>query len=208
MKKTIVILMFSIFFGSMSYSQNETMFKIHTNYGDITAMLYDDTPGHRDNFIKLIEEEWFNGSTFHRVIKDFMIQGGGKNDGSVDVGYTIPAEFVDGRFHKKGAIAAARKADQVNPEKRSSGSQFYIVQGRTFTDSELNMLEARMDVEFSDEQREAYKTIGGTPFLDFNYTVFGEVLEGLDVIDKIAEVQTGKNDKPVKDVTMSIEIIE
>ncbi len=200
--------MFSIFFGSMSYSQNETMFKIHTNYGDITAMLYDDTPGHRDNFIKLIEEEWFNGSTFHRVIKDFMIQGGGKNDGSVDVGYTIPAEFVDGRFHKKGAIAAARKADQVNPEKRSSGSQFYIVQGRTFTDSELNMLEARMDVEFSDEQREAYKTIGGTPFLDFNYTVFGEVLEGLDVIDKIAEVQTGKNDKPVKDVTMSIEIIE
>ncbi len=208
MKKTIAILMFSIFFGSMSYSQNETMFKIHTNYGDITAMLYDDTPGHRDNFIKLIEEEWFNGSTFHRVIKDFMIQGGGKNDGSVDVGYTIPAEFVDGRFHKKGAIAAARKADQVNPEKRSSGSQFYIVQGRTFTDSELNMLEARMDVEFSDEQREAYKTIGGTPFLDFNYTVFGEVLEGLDVIDKIAEVQTGKNDKPVKDVTMSIEIIE
>ena len=98
--------------------------------------------------------------------------------------------------------------DNVNPNKESSGCQFYIVQGRPFTDSELNMLEARMDVEFSDEQREAYKTIGGTPFLDFNYTVFGEVLEGLDVIDKIAEVQTGKNDKPVKDVTMSIEIIE
>ncbi|HSG67395.1 MAG TPA: peptidylprolyl isomerase [Bacteroidales bacterium] len=208
MKKIFVLILISMFFTGMSYSQSETMFVIHTDYGDMKGVLYDKTPGHRDNFIKLIKEGWFNGSTFHRVIKAFMIQGGGKNDGSVDVGYTIPAEIYPDYFHKKGALAAARQGDNVNPEKRSSGSQFYIVQGKKFTDDELDLLEQRMSVEWTPEQREVYKTTGGTPHLDFGYTVFGEITEGLDVIDKIAAVKTGYRDKPEKDVTMTIELIK
>lgn len=208
MKKVIIVFMISMFFGSMSYSQNETMFVIHTDYGDITGMLYNDTPGHRDNFIKLINDGWFNGSTFHRVIKDFMIQGGGKEDGTVDVGYTIPAEFVSEHFHKKGALAAARTGDGVNPQKRSSGSQFYIVQGKVYNDQELANLEVRKNCQWTAEQKEVYKTLGGVAFLDYDYTVFGEVIDGLDVIDKIAAVQTAYGDKPVKDVAMTIEIIE
>lgn len=208
MKKVIIVFMISMFFGSMSYSQNETMFVIHTDYGDITGMLYNDTPGHRDNFIKLINDGWFNGSTFHRVIKDFMIQGGGKEDGTVDVGYTIPAEFVSEHFHKKGALAAARQGDGANPQKRSSGSQFYIVQGKTYNDQELANLEVRKNCQWTAEQKEVYKTLGGVAFLDYDYTVFGEVIDGLDVIDKIAAVQTAYGDKPVKDVAMTIEIID
>ncbi|MEN8224682.1 MAG: peptidylprolyl isomerase [Bacteroidota bacterium] len=192
----------------MSYSQNETMFVIHTDYGDIEGILYDKTPGHRDNFIKLIESGWFNGSSFHRIIKGFMIQGGGKNDGTTDVGYTIPAEFYPDYIHKKGALAAARQGDNINPEKRSSGSQFYIVQGKKYSDTELDNLEKRMNVEWTPEQKEAYKTDGGTPFLDFSYTVFGEITEGFDVLDKIAAVQTGYGDKPVKDIMMTVEIIK
>jgi len=208
MKKAIVIFMMSMFFGSMSYSQNETMFVIHTDYGDMTGMLYNDTPGHRDNFIKLINEGWFNGSTFHRVINNFMIQGGGKEGGTVDVGYTIPAEFVPEHIHKKGALAAARTGDQVNPEKRSSGSQFYIAQGKRYGDKELSDLEMRKNCEWTAEQKEIYKTVGGVAFLDYDYTVFGEIIDGLDVIDKIAAVQTARGDKPLKDVTMTIEIID
>jgi cyclophilin family peptidyl-prolyl cis-trans isomerase len=208
MKKLFVLIMISMFFTGMSYSQNETMFVIHTDYGDMKGILYDYTPGHRDNFVKLIKDGWFNGSTFHRVIKDFMIQGGGKEDGSVDVGYTIPAEIYPDYFHKKGALAAARQGDNVNPEKRSSGSQFYIVQGKKYTDSELTALETRMGAEWTPEQKEAYKTVGGTPFLDYNYVVFGEITEGLDVIDKIAAVQTGYRDLPAKDVAMTVEIIK
>ena len=208
MKKVIIVFMISMFFGSMSYSQNETMFVIHTDYGDITGMLYNDTPGHRDNFIKLINEGWFNGSTFHRVIEDFMIQGGGKEGGTVDVGYTIPAEFVSEHFHKKGALAAARKGDGANPQKRSSGSQFYIVQGKIYNDQELANLEVRKNCQWTAEQKKVYKTLGGVAFLDYDYTVFGEVIDGLDVIDKIAAVQTAEGDKPVKDVAMTIEIIE
>ncbi|NQT78617.1 MAG: peptidylprolyl isomerase [Bacteroidetes bacterium] len=208
MKKVIVIFMMSMFFGSMSYSQNETMFVIHTDYGDMTGMLYNDTPGHRDNFIKLINEGWFNGSTFHRVINNFMIQGGGKEGGTVDVGYTIPAEFVPEHFHKKGALAAARTDDQVNPEKRSSGSQFYIAQGKRYGDKELSDLEMRKNCEWTAEQKEIYKTVGGVAFLDYDYTVFGEIIDGLDVIDKIAAVQTARGDKPLKDITMTIEIID
>ncbi len=207
MKKTIVFLMISMFFSGMLYSQS-TMFVIKTEYGDMKGILYDNTPQHRDNFIKLINEGWFNGSTFHRVIESFMIQGGGKQDGTVDVGYTVPGEFVPDYFHKKGALSAARQSDAVNPQKRSSGSQFYIVQGKTYTDTELDQLETRMSVEWSPEQRAAYKTIGGTPFLDYGYTVFGEITEGLEVIDKIAAVETGYRDKPEKDVTMTVEIIK
>ena len=208
MKKVIIVFMISMFFGSMSYSQNETMFVIHTDYGDITGMLYNDTPGHRDNFIKLINEGWFNGSTFHRVIEDFMIQGGGKEGGTVDVGYTIPAEFVSEHFHKKGALAAARMGDGANPQKRSSGSQFYIVQGKIYNDQELANLEVRKNCQWTAEQKETYKTLGGVAFLDYDYTVFGEVIDGLDVIDKIAAVQTTEGDKPVKDVATTVEIIE
>ncbi len=208
MKKAIVILMISMFFGSMSYAQNETMFIIHTEYGDMTGMLYNDTPGHRDNFIKLIKEGWFNGSTFHRVIKDFMIQGGGKEGGSSDVGYTIPAEFVPAHIHKKGALSAARMGDAVNPDKRSSGSQFYLVQGTVNSDAQLDNLETRKQCEWTEEQRNTYKTIGGTAFLDFDYTVFGEIIDGMDVIDKIAAVQTGRSDKPLKDVTMTVELVD
>jgi len=208
MKKAIVILMIGIFFGGMSYAQNETMFVIHTDYGDITGMLYNDTPGHRDNFIKLIKEGWFNGSTFHRVIQDFMIQGGGKDGGNVDIGYTIPAEFSPERIHKKGALAAARQGDGVNPEKRSSGSQFYLVQGTVISDAELDALEMRKNCKWTEEQRNLYKTIGGVAFLDFEYVVFGEVIDGLDVIDKIAAVQTGYRDKPIKDVSMTMELVD
>jgi cyclophilin family peptidyl-prolyl cis-trans isomerase len=208
MKKITFIFILSMLFSGMIQSQNETMFIIRTNYGDITGMLYNDTPGHRDNFIKLINEGWFNGSTFHRVIKNFMIQGGGKEGGTVDVGYTIPAEFVPGRIHKKGALAAARTGDNVNPQKRSSGSQFYIVQGRIYPEEELQAIESRKNCEYTDEQKTIYKTLGGTPFLDFDYTVFGEVIDGLDVVDKIAAVRTGQRDKPLEDVVMTIEIIE
>jgi peptidyl-prolyl cis-trans isomerase B (cyclophilin B) len=208
MKKIILIFIIGMFFGNMSYSQNETMFIIHTEYGDMVGMLYNDTPLHRDNFIKLVEEGWFNTSTYHRVIKDFMIQGGGHDDGKADIGYTIPAEILPNHFHKKGALSAARTGDAVNPQKRSSGSQFYIVQGKRYNMSDLSAFEARKGIEYTEEQKEIYNTIGGTPHLDGDYTVFGEIIEGFEVIDLIANVRTGYSDKPVKDVTMTIEIVE
>ena len=218
--------------------------KISTSLGDIFVRLYDETPKHRDNFIKLAKEGYFDGTLFHRVIKDFMIQGGdpdskgapaGKNLGTGGPDYTIPAEFVYPQlFHKRGALSAARLGDEVNPERESSGSQFYIVWGKTYKKSELQQMERQMEMQqeqtifnqlarenrdkilelrrnrdraglqelqdelvaetkaismekgkptFTDEQREAYTTIGGTPFLDNQYTVFGEVTEGLDVVE-------------------------
>lgn len=209
MKKAIVILIIGMIFGNMSYAQNETLFIIHTEYGDMTGMLYNNTPEHRDNFIKLVNEGWYNGSPFHRVMQNFMIQGGGSADGNPDVGYTVPAEFVPENFHKKGALCAARMGDAVNPDKRSSGSQFYVVQGEVYSDSKLNSLASRKQCEWTEAQREVYKTIGGTPFLDYDYTVFGEILEGMEVVDKIAAVKTNpQNNKPLKDVKMTIEIVE
>lgn len=190
-------------------AQNETKVLIKTTLGDITVMLYDDTPLHRDNFIKLVNEGWYNGSPFHRVIKNFMIQGGQNADGSVDPGYRIPAEIKSNHFHKKGALAAARQADQVNPQKMSSGSQFYIVQGQVMNETQLNMFESRYGKVFNAKQRQAYQTIGGTPHLDGDYTVFGEVTEGLDIVDKIAAVKTGYMDVPVEPVTIiSMEIVK
>lgn len=189
------------------------LIEIQTDYGNMIAVLYDATPGHRDNFIKLVEEEFYDGIIFHRVINGFMIQGGdpkSKNAkpnaqlGSGGPGYQIPAEFVDSLVHVKGALAAARTN---NPKKESSGSQFYIVQGKPLSDRELNMMEARQDARYTKEQREAYQTLGGTPQLDREYTVFGRVIQGLDVIDKIAAVRTGNADRPVKDVTMKIRAI-
>ncbi len=189
--------------------QPEKLIVIHTSYGDITALLYNDTPAHRDNFLKLIKEGWFNDSPFHRVINHFMIQTGGNKDGRTDPGYTIPAEILPNHFHQKGAIAAARMGDQVNPEKRSSGSQFYIVQGEVVNNAYLDAVTRQTGHQFTKEQREVYETIGGTPHLDGGYTVFGQVIEGFDVIDKIASVKTNGQDKPITPVVIkSIEVLE
>lgn len=185
----------------------ETLIVIHTKFGDMTAVLYNDTPIYRDNFIKLIKEGWFNGSTFHRVIKGFMIQGGANKDGRVDPGYTLPAEILPNHFHKEGALAAARMPDNVNPQKRSSGSQFYIVQGERCSAAYLNALTARTGHVFTPEERKVYETIGGAPHLDGGYTVFGELVEGFDVLDKIASVKTDSNNKPLQPVTMTISIL-
>ncbi|MDR2084424.1 MAG: peptidylprolyl isomerase [Bacteroidales bacterium] len=246
---------------------------IHTDYGDIVVILYDETPIHKANFLKLAEEGFYNDLLFHRVIKDFMIQGGdpdsrnagpAKSLGSGGPGYTLEAEILPQYYHKKGALSAARQGDQVNPEKRSSGSQFYIVQGVLYDKSKVNQMqegkrqgkmqdvynkflqdpanakyaeqlaaaqqaqdqnaymnvirqiEPKLDAilekddswKLTPEQIEAYTTVGGTPHLDNNYTVFGEVIEGLDVIDKIAAVKTLSFDRPQEDVKMRIEIIK
>jgi cyclophilin family peptidyl-prolyl cis-trans isomerase len=183
-------------------TEKETIVTIKTSMGTIKAKLYNDTPLHRDNFIKLVNEGWYNGSPFHRVIREFMIQGGQNKDGRLDPGYTIPAEIKDTHFHKKGALAAARQPDQVNPKKASSGSQFYIVQGKKFDENWLDMYESRSGKVFSARQRQAYQTTGGSPHLDGDYTVFGEVIEGLDIVDKIATVKTGNMDVPVEPVTI------
>jgi cyclophilin family peptidyl-prolyl cis-trans isomerase len=209
MKKFILFISLFISIQLMAQTTKpETLVIIHTTMGDITAKLYNDTPKHRDNFIKLINEGWYNGSPFHRVINHFMIQGGGNKEGRQDPGYTIEAEFRPNHFHKKGALAAARMPDQVNPEKRSSGSQFYIVQGQVVNEQYLNAITAQTGHVFTDEQKKVYETIGGTPHLDGGYTVFGEVLTGFDVIDKIAAVKTGRGDVPVEPVTMTIEVLE
>ena len=189
-------------------TEKETVVVIKTSMGTIKAKLYNDTPLHRDNFIKLVNEGWYNGSPFHRVISQFMIQGGQNANGSLDPGYTVPAEFKSNHFHKKGALAAARQGDQVNPKKASSGSQFYIVQGKVYDDNWLDMFENRSGKVLSAKQRQAYKTVGGTPHLDGDYTVFGEVTEGLEVVDKIAAVKTGYMDVPVEAVTIISVTIE
>ena len=204
--------------GKQGVSKDKVYYvKIETSYGNMVVKLYNETPLHRDNFLKLVKEGTYNGVLFHRVINQFMIQGGDPNScnakpgqmlGDGDLGYTIPAEFVPGLYHKKGALAAARQADQVNPEKRSSSCQFYIVQGNKWDAERLKMVEQRSGRKYSKEQAEVYATLGGTPFLDGDYTVFGEVVEGMDVIDKIAAVQCGPMDRPLEDVKMKMTIIE
>lgn len=195
-----------------------TKVKIHTEYGDMIAVLYNETPKHKDNFVKLANEKYYDGTLFHRVIKNFMIQGGdpdsknaapGQMLGNGGPAYTIPAEFMAEKFfHKKGALAAARLGDNVNPKRESSGSQFYIVQGQVYNDSILNLMEKYYGKKLSPEMRVAYSTVGGTPHLDGQYTVFGEVIEGLDVIDKIAAMKTGPNDRPATDVKMTVTVIQ
>lgn len=253
----------------MNQENNQTRVRIKTSMGDIVVRLYDETPKHRDNFVKLAKEGYFDGTLFHRVIRDFMIQGGdpdskgapaGKNLGTGGPDYTIPAEFVFPKlFHKRGALSAARTGDEVNPKRESSGSQFYIVWGKTYKAAELKQIERQLAMQqeqavfnqlvadnkakimelrrnrdraglqelqddliastkaicnekgapkFTDEQVEAYTTIGGTPFLDNQYTVFGEVEEGLDIVEQIQNVETGRNDRPKDDVVMvSVEVI-
>jgi peptidyl-prolyl cis-trans isomerase B (cyclophilin B) len=187
---------------------------MQTTMGDIVIRLSDSTPLHRDNFLKLVKVGYYDSILFHRVIKDFMIQGGdpdskkaaaGKPLGNGGPGYTVPAEFRKTLFHKKGVIAAARTGDNINPAKASSGSQFYIAQGKVFTDAGLDSVETfRLNGRrIPAEQRAVYKTIGGIPHLDQGYTVYGEVVKGLDVVDKIAAVQTSKaqdRDRPLQDV--------
>lgn len=181
---------------------------IQTTEGDITLRLHNETPLHRDNFIKLVKARFYDGLLFHRVIEEFMIQGGDPNSrsaapdallGDGDVGYSIPAEFrTPGIYHKYGSLAAAREGDDVNPQKASSGCQFYIVVGKKFTAEELDRLEERRRVPFSAEARQDYMTVGGTPHLDGNYTVFGEVVKGMDVVEKISKTETNEDDRPRK----------
>lgn len=210
MKKLIIaaLVLVGLTCQAQKTTEKETVVVIKTSMGTIKAKLYNDTPKHRDNFIKLVNEGWYNGSPFHRVINQFMIQGGQNKDGRLDPGYRVQAEFKDNHFHKKGALCAARQPDQVNPQKASSGSQFYIVQGKVYDDRTLDMFEGRMGKVFSARQRQAYRTVGGTPHLDGEYTVFGEVIEGLEVVDKIAAVKTGRMDVPVEPVTILSVTIE
>lgn len=199
--------------------------KITTKFGDMIVELYDETPQHRDNFIKLVEGGFYNDLLFHRVIKGFMVQGGDPDSkgaapnamlGRGGPGYTVPAEFVDTLVHIKGALSAARKGDQVNPLRESSGSQFYVVQGQPVPAPMLMKMESRINMrrdstnqfKYTDSQIETYTTLGGTPHLDGDYTVFGQVIEGLEIIDQIAAVETGRADRPVEDVVMSMEIIK
>ena len=188
--------------------------KLTTDQGTIVIRLYDATPLHRDNFIKLVSQQFYDGLLFHRVISGFMIQGGDPNSKNAQPGEMlgmggsdmerIPAEFNKTLIHKKGVLAAARDG---NPQKASSACQFYIVQGKKSTDQDLSAIEQGRGIPYTAEQRNIYKTIGGTPFLDMNYTVFGEVESGLEVIDKIAATLTGQGDRPIKDIKMKIEIV-
>jgi Peptidyl-prolyl cis-trans isomerase (rotamase) - cyclophilin family len=191
--------------------------RLTTDSGVMIIRLYDSTPLHRDNFVKLVKEHYFDSLMFHRVIKDFMIQGGDPDSknappgielGNGGPGYTIPAEFDTSLFHKKGVIAAAREGDAVNPLKASSGSQFYIVQGRKYSDAEMNAIENAKNIRISEDHRLVYRTVGGTPFLDMNYTVFGEVESGIEVVDKISAAAKDINNRPLHDIRMKIEIIE
>lgn len=253
-------------------SGQENLVVISTPKGDITLMLYDDTPKHRNNFLKLASEGFFDSTLFHRVINGFMIQGGdpdsrhaaaGVELGNGGPGYDIPAEITPAHFHRRGVLAAAREDDKINPKRLSSGSQFYIVQGKVFTQADLDMVEKEQnsmtkqrifvnvmdkpenlklrnqffspdakkdsahfqylldtlnliinkeyalipEFRLSDEQREAYTTLGGTPHLDGKYTVFGEVVSGMEVVDAIAREKTDKNDRPLTDIPMKVKIV-
>ncbi|MGM0622299.1 MAG: peptidylprolyl isomerase [Bacteroidota bacterium] len=255
--------------SNATQSDDETMAVIQTEFGDIKVKLYEKTAEHKKNFIKLVEEGFYTDLLFHRVIENFMIQGGdpesknaepGKMLGGGSLDYTVPAEIVPEYYHKRGALAAARKGGPSNPEKRSSATQFYIVQGEIFTHGKLDTLEMMknsrlknemlqqqlqsiddelnefrqnndregfemkvaqvreevdslmetqgMKFELTDEQREIYTTVGGYPSLDGDYTVFGEVVEGMEVIDKIAAMETDKNNRPLKNIKMKIELIK
>lgn len=259
LKFCLLIFMFTVSNSSATEKESNTFVKIETNYGTLKVKLYNETPLHRDNFIKLVKEHFFDSLLFHRVISDFMIQAGDPNSknapmemhlGSGSVGYTIPAEIIFPKFyHKRGALAAARTGDFVNPDRASSGSQFYIVEGRPCTDDDLDLLEQninknlqqtllnklfserksqliaqnldsieynvqlrkaydearqetmnRLVFHYTDTQRREYKMFGGTPHLDSQYTVFGELVEGFSVLEAISNVETNKDDRPLNDV--------
>ena len=272
-KHTLLAFSVIMLLGLLSFGlkkNKEPMVEVTTKFGVIKLKLYNETPLHRDNFLKLVNEQFFDSLLFHRVMKNFMIQGGdpdskgapeGKMLGNGGPGYDVPAEFVSGLYHKKGALAAAREPDNVNPNKMSSGSQFYIVQGQVWDTTQLRMFESRFveqyrsvefktylnlpenkdlkakymqamqtgdrltssDImnktnpiideimekyKFTDEQMKVYTTDGGTPFLDHNYTVFGELVEGWNVLDSIAAVRVDNNNRPFEDVIMSIRVVK
>lgn len=212
----------------LSFSVNENdkkMVIIATSFGDMKLELYNETPGHRDNFIKLVSENYYNGTLFHRVMKDFMIQGGdpeskgaapGQRLGTGGPGYTIPAEINHGFIHQKGALCSARQPDRVNPEFNSSGSQFYIVEGRVIDATTVLSMEERRNSLLPEEQRwtytdaqvHAYTTVGGTPQLDGSYTVFGQLTEGFDVLDAISVAQADKFNRPTVDIPMEVMIVK
>lgn len=215
MRTTFTLLLFLCLNTVFAAKPEHQYVRLKTDQGECIIMLYNNTPLHRDNFIKLVKKGFYNGTLFHRVIKSFMIQGGdpdskgapaGKELGNGDVGYTIPAEFRDSLFHKKGALAAAR---DDNPEKASSGCQFYLVQGKKFTDPQLDSLEIkRLHFKLPLWQREVYKRIGGSPHLDKRYTVYGEVVRGLSLIDTVALVPTDKKDRPLADIKMTVTLLK
>lgn len=189
--------------------KQDAVYLIKTTMGDIKVKVYKECPLHQANFDKLVSSKYYDGVLFHRVIKEFMIQTGdpdskaaqpGAQYGAGGPNYTIPAEILPQFYHKKGALAAARQGDEVNPYKASSGSQFYIVHGKKLTDQELNGIMMQTGVKFSPQAINDYKTIGGAAFLDGQYTVFGETLSGLDIVDKIATVKTLSGDRPVTDI--------
>lgn len=223
MIKSLTFSLLILSLGFNVFAQKDTLVRkkdrkrdvvLQTTAGDITLRLSDSTPLHRDNFIKLVKKGFYDSLLFHRVIREFMIQGGDPNSkaaaagqalGNGSPGYTIPAEFRTTLFHKKGALAAARMGDNVNPSKASSGSQFYIVVGKLFTDGGLDSTETMQQNprKISTEHRAVYKTIGGTPHLDQAYTVFGEVVSGLDIVEKTSLTATGARNRPLKDIMIS-----
>ncbi len=215
-KKTLFTLSLAVVLLT-SCQKPEERIVLETTLGEIELKLYDETPLHRDNFRSLVAEGAYDSLLYHRVIRDFMIQGGDPDSklaepgallGEGDRPYTVPAEFrlEEGIFHRRGVLAAARESDDVNPEQRSSAMQFYIVWGRVFDDEGLDKVQERLDartggrVVLTPEMRETYKTVGGTPHLDGQYTVFGEVTHGLKVVDAIQQVATDENDRPLEDV--------
>lgn len=215
MQRLFIFLLSICFTVSFAAKPKHQYVKIKTDLGECIIMLYNQTPKHRENFIKLAKKKTFDGTLFHRVIKDFMIQGGdpdsksakpGEQLGEGSVGYTVPAEFNDSLFHKKGVLAAAR---DNNPEKASSGSQFYLVQGKVFTDEQLDAAETnRLKFKIPLWQREVYKTLGGTPHLDRSYTIFGEIVSGLAMVDAIAAVTKDIHDRPLADVKMTVTVLK
>ena len=210
MKKIALVFSLALAFstGALAQGKSNPIVLISTSMGDIKVMLYNETPLHRDNFLELAKSGKFDGSVFHRVINRFMIQGGGSASvGTIDNRPEIPAEINAKFIHKKGALAAARTGDHVNPERKSSGSQFYIVQGQTYPVDRVTQMQERSGVTYTEEQKKLYAELGGTPHLDMQYTVFGEVIEGLDIVDKIAAVKTHQADVPVEAIPMKVTII-
>ena len=215
MRKFLILALLPLL--AFACKKSEVHVLMETTKGNIELKLYNSTPQHRDNFIKLVKNGDYDSLLFHRVIQDFMIQGGDPDSkhaapgvflGEGDKPYTIPAEFrlEEGIFHRRGVLAAAREGDDVNPDQRSSAMQFYIVWGKVFDDEGLDNIQKRLDdrtggrVKLTPEMREVYKTVGGTPHLDGQYTVFGEVVSGLEVVDEIQQVPTDALDRPLEDV--------
>ncbi len=264
-KNWIFLIFLLVIFGCTSNHENERLVEIQTDFGKIVLKLYNQTPKHRDNFIKLIESGFYDSLTFHRVIKNFVIQGGDPMTrgyipdslvGENDSGNLIDAEIIDTIYHKKGALGMAREGDDINPEKKSSGSQFYIVVGKVFSDSDIFALEEKVNKRLNDKirdeiksikiseliekfgkidtlilnkevnfaldsifknkekfklnpkQKTIYKSLGGLPHLDGNYTVFGEVVKGIDVVEKISQIKTNNKDIPINPIRMKINVIK